>query len=65
MILPYALVALLPLVLAPLPPAGGGLLMAPCAVLTLGVFVAMVALPGDRFPTGAMAVLRASDLLAV
>jgi hypothetical protein len=50
MILPFALVALLPLVLAPLPPAGGVLLTGVYGALTLGVFLTVVALPWHRWP---------------
>jgi hypothetical protein len=56
MILPFALVALLPLVLAPFPPEGGVLLTAVYAVLTLGVFLTMVALPWHDLTTWAMSI---------
>ena len=56
MILPFALVSLLPVVLAPFPPDGGVALTGAYAGLTLAVFVSIVALPWHRLPTWGMTV---------
>jgi diguanylate cyclase (GGDEF)-like protein len=53
---PFTLVALLPLLLAPFPPGGGLGLMAAYTVLTMAVFVSIVAFPWERVPEDALAV---------
>ena len=55
MILPFAMVALLPLALAPFPPDGGAALTVAYGVLTLAVFISIVATPWERLPTWTMA----------
>jgi diguanylate cyclase (GGDEF)-like protein len=54
MTLPFAAVALLPLVLAPFPPDGGVALTAVYAVTTLAVFLSIVLTPWHRLPTWMM-----------
>lgn len=56
LVLPFALVAQLPLVLAPFPPGGGVPLTVAYGVLTLAVFVLIVGLPWQRLPTWVMSV---------
>lgn len=56
MIAPFAFVALLPLVLAPLPPSGGASMTAAYGVLTLSVFLSIVLLPWERMPLWAVSV---------
>jgi diguanylate cyclase (GGDEF)-like protein len=50
LIAPFAAVATLPLFLAPFPPAGGVPLTLLYGLMTLAVFVGIVALPWHRFP---------------
>jgi diguanylate cyclase (GGDEF)-like protein len=54
--LPFTLVALLPVLLTPFPPSGGGAFMAVYAVLTAGVFLSIVRFPWERVPEWSLAV---------
>jgi diguanylate cyclase (GGDEF)-like protein len=54
--IPFTLVALLPLLLAPFPPDGGLALMGVYTVLTVVVFASIVAFPWERVPEMALAV---------
>jgi diguanylate cyclase (GGDEF)-like protein len=65
LIAPFAMVALLPLLLVPFPPSGGLVLTAVYGVLTLGVFVSIVALPWHRLPDWTMAVPALAYTVAV
>jgi diguanylate cyclase (GGDEF)-like protein len=55
LIAPFAVVALLPLVFFPFPPAGGLVLTAVYGALTVAVFASIVVLPWHRLPDWAMA----------
>ena len=55
LIMPFALVAVLPLALAPFPPSGGVPLTVAYGLLTLAVLLGIVVLPWHRFPTWTLA----------